>query len=66
MEEKKEEGKDLGEMRAMFFTYEDAKGEKQISSIYVDFWSESAYGDLFTHAVTKNDFIGAYDPDLAI
>lgn len=62
-----EDGETLGEMRAMFFTYENAKGEKQISSVYVDFWSESANGNLFTHAgSTYNDFIGAYDSDWAL
>ncbi len=67
LEDEKEKGNDLGDMRAMFFTYKDSKGEEQISSLYVDFWSQSAYGDIFIHRDSGyNDFIGSYDSDLAI
>ena len=76
LEEEKEKGQTdtntgkIGDMRAMFFTYEDSKGEQQISSVYVDFWSQSAYGDIFNHACpsgsNKNDFISTYDPSMAL
>ena len=58
IEEKREEGKEIGEMRAIFLTYEDAKGEKQISSIHFEFWTQDANGNFFTHSSDLLDNFG--------
>lgn len=72
LEDEKKADNDLGEMRAMFFTYKDSAGKEQISSVYVDYWSQSAYGNVFPHrngdksADAYNDFIGSYDSEMAL
>ena len=47
------------EMDAIFFTYKDSSGKEQISSVYVDFWSESNNGDIFPHSTALTSNFGA-------
>lgn len=53
-------GKDNDEdMDAIFFTYKDSKGEEQISSIFVDFWTQNANGAIFPHSSDLINNFGA-------
>ena len=66
IESKKEAGEeaDLGKdndckMDAIFFTYKDAKGEEQISSVFFDFWTQNDKGVIFPHSTDLFDNFGA-------
>lgn len=57
--EQKELENDLGEMRALIFTYKDAKGKTQVSSIHFQWWSTHQYGAIFPHHTGLIDNFGA-------
>ena len=57
--DEKEKENDLGEMKALIFTYKNAKGETQISSIHLQWWSTNTNGIIFPYSTALIDNFGA-------